>query len=97
MRQFAAVIVLAIAACLPISTQPIAAPIMTSVTVDAGLTTVTVKGTGFGTSGAVLTLGGVGTLTGQAAVRAPPAILLSAMAASARSAPSLAGASANLT
>jgi hypothetical protein len=28
MRQFAAVIVLAIAACLPISTQPIAAPIM---------------------------------------------------------------------
>jgi hypothetical protein len=57
------VIVLVIAACLSISTQPLAAHVMTSVTVDAGLTTLTVKGTGFGTSGAVLTLGSIGNIT----------------------------------
>ena len=62
MRRFAAVILLAITACVSISTQPLAAPVMTSVTVDPGLTTLTVKGTGFGTSGAVLTLGSVGNL-----------------------------------
>ncbi len=63
MSQFAAVVVLAIAACLSISTQPLAAPVVTSVTVDAGLTALTVKGTGFGTSGAVLTLGSIGNVT----------------------------------
>jgi len=36
---------------------------MTSVSVDQQLTTLTVQGTGFGTSGAVLTLDGIGNLT----------------------------------
>ena len=68
MGQFAVVIVLAMAACLSSSAQPLAptapgSPVMTSVTVDAGLTTLTVRGTAFGTSGAVLTLGTVGNLT----------------------------------
>jgi CarboxypepD_reg-like domain len=63
MRRFAAVIVLTIAACLSISTQSPAAPVVTSVTVDPGLTTITVMGTGFGTSGAVLTLGSIGNMT----------------------------------
>jgi hypothetical protein len=63
MHQFAVVIALAIAVCLSISTQPLADPVMTGVTVDAGLTTLTVKGTGFGTSGAVLTLGSIGNMT----------------------------------
>jgi hypothetical protein len=66
MRQFAALVVLTIAVGLSISTRSFAAPappVMTSVTVDAGLTTLTIKGTGFGTSGAVVTLGNTGSLT----------------------------------
>jgi hypothetical protein len=63
MRRFAAVIVLAIAVCLSISAQSFAAPVVTSVTIDPGLTMLTVKGTGFGTSGAVLTFGSIGNMT----------------------------------
>jgi hypothetical protein len=63
MRQLAVVIALTVAACLSISKQTLAAPAVTSVTVDPGLTTLTVKGAGFGISGAFLTLGSLGNLT----------------------------------